>query len=203
MGNKRSDSLTAFQEAIRLQELLTNLGNGRIVALLILSFLVCTAFAPVFYFLKEYGQEIGVTNPGWFLTLSTLAEIGVRLFGGSLMDRVSKVKLLAGSLVWLTIGHLAMAVIREEAIFYGIGLYLGLGWGVCMPLLHGLVFDISEPRFRALNTNLSFEMFQAGFVAGPLFAGAILVYSGYAALFWACAAILAVSLASVPCLLRR
>lgn len=202
MGKGRSEALSASAEPIRFQELLDNLKDRRIASMLILSLLVWTAFAPVFYFLKEYGQQIGVANPGWFLTLSTLTEIGVRLFGGSLLDKANKAKLMAGSLVWLTVGYMAMAIIKGEALFYSTGLFLGLGWGVCMPLLNGLMFDISEPRFRALNTNLSFEMFQAGFVVGPFLGGIILVHYGYGALFYGCAAILATSLASVFCLRR-
>ncbi len=58
-----------------------------------------------------------------------------------------------------------------------------------MPVLSGLMFDVSEPRFRALNTNLAFEMFQAGFFVGPLAGGAILVHSGYSWLYYACACV--------------
>ena len=58
-----------------------------------------------------------------------------------------------------------------------------------MPVLSGLVFDVSQPKFRAINTNLAMEMFQAGFV-GPGRGGAILVTWGYSALYYACGGIL-------------
>jgi MFS family permease len=69
------------------------------------------------------------------------------------------------------------------------GLVMGLGWGVALPVLSGLVFDVSEPRMRALNTNLSMVMFQGGFSLGPLAGGALLAQWGFAVLFYACAAL--------------
>jgi MFS family permease len=138
---------------------------------------------------KDYGIKIGIPNPGWFFTLSTFTEIAVRLVAGSLFDKLGKAWVLAGSLAWLVAGYIAMAHLSEPTTFYAMGLLLGLGWGVAMPVLSGLVFDVSEPRFRALNTNLSFEMFQAGFFVGPLAGGAILVHLGYSALYYACGCI--------------
>jgi len=82
----------------------------------------------------------------------------------------------------------------DPTVFYAMGLFMGLGWGVAMPVLSGLVFDLSEVRFRALNTNLSMQMFQAGFLVGPLVGAPILAHFGYVGLYYACCG---VSLAGV------
>jgi predicted MFS family arabinose efflux permease len=184
-----SDGPDPASRAIRWQDVKQNLRDFRILLLLFLSLVVWTAFAPIFFFLKDYGIKIGIPNPGWFFTLSTFTEIAVRLVAGSLFDKLGKAWVLAGSLAWLVAGYIAMAHLSEPTTFYAMGLLLGLGWGVAMPVLSGLVFDVSEPRFRALNTNLSFEMFQAGFFVGPLAGGAILVHLGYSALYYACGCI--------------
>jgi predicted MFS family arabinose efflux permease len=184
-----SDGPDRSSVVLRWQDVKENLKDSRILLLLFLSLVVWTAFTPIFFFLKDYGTKIGVPNPGWFFTLSTFTEIAVRLVAGSLFDKVGKAWALAGSLAWLAAGYIAMAHLSEPTTFYAMGLLLGLGWGVAMPVLSGLVFDVSEPRFRALNTNLSFEMFQAGFFVGPLAGGAILVHSGYLALYYACGGI--------------
>jgi predicted MFS family arabinose efflux permease len=181
-----SDGPDRSSSVLRWQDVKENLKDSRILLLLFLSLVVWTAFTPIFFFLKDYGTKIGIPNPGWFFTLSTFTEIGVRLVAGSLFDKVGKAWALAGSLAWLAAGYIAMAHLSEPTTFYAMGLLLGLGWGVAMPVLSGLVFDVSEPRFRALNTNLSFEMFQAGLFVGPLAGGAILVHSGYSALYYAC-----------------
>jgi MFS family permease len=87
----------------------------------------------------------------------------------------------------LCVGYLLLAHVSTATPFFGTALVLGLGWGVSMPLLSGLMFDISQPRFRALNSNLAMEMFQAGFFIGPLAGGAILLRWDYAGLYLACA----------------
>jgi predicted MFS family arabinose efflux permease len=64
------------------------------------------------------------------------------------------------------------------------------------------MYDISEPKFRALNSNLAMEMFQAGFFFGPLAGGLILAESGYSLLYYACGLLLLASVA-VALRLRR
>jgi MFS family permease len=173
-------------DRIGWQDLTSNLKDYSILLLMVLSLLVWTCFTPVFFFLKGYGDKIGVPNPGWFFTLSTMTEIGVRLVAGHLFDRLDKAKVLVGATAGLALGYFMLAHLSNATIFYAMGLLLGLGWGVAMPVLSGLVFDVSEPRFRALNTNLSMEMFQAGFFVGPVVGGVILANWGYAALYYSC-----------------
>jgi MFS family permease len=93
-----------------------------------------------------------------------------------------------------------MAHASDSTTFYAMGVVLGLGWGVAMPVLSGLTFDVSQPRFRALNTNLAMEMFQCGFFIGPLAGGFILVHSSYTTLYYACAGLLFAGLAAGPAL---
>jgi MFS family permease len=174
-------------------DLWENLSDRSILLVLFLSLTIWTTFAPVFFFLKDYGTGIGIANPGWFFTLSIFTEIAVRLFAGSFFDKMDKRKLLAFSMAWLGLGYLAIIYFRGDVLFNALGLFMGLGWGVALPVLSGLVFDISAPRFKALNTNLSMVLFQGGFFLGPLAGGAILVQWGYAALYFACALVQAVS----------
>ncbi len=51
---------------------------------------------------------------------------------GSLFDRMNKVSLVAGSLAAIGLGYLALANFFGPVMFYGLGIFLGLGWGVAM-----------------------------------------------------------------------
>ncbi len=186
----RSDADVTARARNGLQEVIDNVKQWRIVILLVLSLLVWTSFTPVFYFLNGYGDTLGIANAGWFFTLSTFTEILVRVVAGSLFDKFDKAKMLIASLATLGLGYVMLAHVSDPTLFFGIGLWLGLGWGVAMPLLSGLVFDVSEPRFRALNSNLAMVMFQAGFLVGPWLGGAILLQWGYRPLYYSCAGIL-------------
>ena len=175
-----------------------NLKDKQIFSLLLISLLVYTAFAPVFFFLKGYALKIGITNPGWFFTLSTFMEIAVRLLGGPLLDKGSKIRSLVFSLSGLVVAYFILAHTSGLFLFYGLGLGFGICWGVAMPLLNGLIFDNSEPRFRAVNTNLAMVMFQGGFFLGPLLGGWILNDWDYKILYYACGRMILAALALVP-----
>ena len=203
-GAGRGTTHQGHGERLRWADLVEDLHNFNVCRLLVVSLIVWTAFTAVFYFVKGYGQQIGIANPGWFFTLSTFAEISVRLVAGSYFDKLDKGRLLVGSMVWLVAGYVLLASVPAAVAFYGLGVLLGLGWGVAMPVISGLVFDISPIKFRALNINLTFEMFQGGFFLGPVLGGALLLTGGYSAVFYFCGGIslLAVA-AAIPLIAAR
>lgn len=175
-----------------------NLKDRRVVALLLVMLLLYSGYTPVFFFLEGYAQKINIANPGLFFTLSTVSEIGVRLLAGGLFDRLSKARLAAVSLVAVGLGYLALAHLSGPAMFYGLGVYLGLGWGVVMPVLNALMFDISPARLRGLNTNLGVQMFQGGFFVGPFVGGLALSHGDFRFLYYLCAALTLCAIALLP-----
>jgi predicted MFS family arabinose efflux permease len=179
-------------------EVVENLKDRQIFSLLLISLLVYTAFAPVFFFLKGYALKVGIANPGWFFSLSTFMEIAVRLFAGTLLDKGSKVRSLAISLIALSGAYIFLAHTANPILFYGLGLAFGLCWGVAMPLMNGLIFDCSAPRFRALNTNLGMVMFQGGFFLGPLFGGWIIGDGSFHMLYYICSFMILTALLLLP-----
>jgi predicted MFS family arabinose efflux permease len=193
-----SEEEPSHPQPIGKRELVQNMKDRRILSLLVISLLLYIAFTPVFYFLKGYGDKIGIANPGWFFTLSTFTEIGVRLFGGPFFDRTKKGRLLAYSLVALAVAYPVLANTSGKALFYALGLFFGLCWGISMPLLNGLLFDLSPQKLRPLNTNLGVEMFQGGLFLGPMAGGWILGAWGYAPLYYFCGLLIVASLALIP-----
>ncbi len=182
------------------RDILENLKDRRISILLLLMLLLYSSYTPVFFFLEGYGKVLGIANPGLFFTLSTVSEIGVRLFAGSLFDRTNKVILIAGSLVAVGLGYVALAYLSGAFMLYCLGIFLGLGWGVVMPVLNALMFDISPPSLKSLNTNLGVQMFQGGFFLGPFIGGLILAHWDFRVLYFSCAVFAFVSVALTPLL---
>jgi predicted MFS family arabinose efflux permease len=182
------------QDRLRKEEIWDNLRDPRIRTLLGASLLIFTAFAPVFFFVKSFAGQIGVANPGWFFTISTGMEIGVRLIGGAYFDRTDKRRMLALSLGLLVCTYAALALSKSVLMFFGLAAIMGLGWGVALPMLNSLIFDFSSPRLRPLNANLGFEMFQGGLFLGPWLGAWLLAKTSYLVLFMSCAASLGAAL---------
>jgi predicted MFS family arabinose efflux permease len=186
------------RQSISVREAYENLNNRQVLVLLLITLILYSSFTPVFYFIKGYGTQIGIGNPGLFFTVVILTMIGFRVTLGILFDKFRKLTLLAVSLTWLTAGYVWLAFVTGPVTFYVLAAFLGLGWGMAMPVLNALIFDCSDSRFRGLNINLSQEALQAGFLLGPLIGGWIVAGSDYRTLFIVCALFSLATLALVP-----
>jgi len=190
-------------QRLTIRDLTENLKDRRVVILLLLMLLLYSGFTPVFFFLEGYAKKTAIPTPGIFFTLSTMTEIGVRVFAGSFFDRMNKVPIIAGSFAAIGLGYLALAYLSGAVMLYCLGIFLGLGWGVVMPVLNGLMFDVSPAQVKGLNTNLGVQMFQGGFFLGPFIGGMVLAHGDFRELFSLCAVFAFVSVALTPLLVTR
>ena len=175
------------------KDILEDLKNVVILSILAAMLLLYSGCALVFFFLDSYGRSIGIEGTGFFLTLSTIAEIGVRLVAGSFFDRFNKIRLATWTMAGLAISYVCLAHVPGRATFFALGVFLGLGWGVAMPVFSGLMFDISEAKFRAFNINLTMQMFQGGFFLGPFLGAPVVTHWGFTTLFYMSAVFSALS----------
>ena len=176
------------QGRLKGREVLDDVLDPNILVTLVAMLLLYIGHALVFFFLDGYGRSVWIRDTGFFLTLSTLGEIGVRLAAGPLFDRVKKARLAGWSLIGITLGYGALGFVSDRTLFFSLGVILGLGWGTAMPVMNGLMFDLSLPKFRAFNINLGLQMFQGGFFLGPIIGGPVVIHWGFPVLFQICAA---------------
>ncbi len=181
---KSHDSETTLNTSrYTIRDGLLNLRNPQVWSLLVINLIVWTSFTTIFFFLKGFGDKIGIPNPGLFFTVSTFTEMAVRVLAGHLFDRADKRLLLMASIMILVGGYVSIGMVSGPTGFFILAFTLGLGWGIILPVINGFLFDVSEPEFRGLNANLATQMFQAGFSLGPLAGGMILSHYGYFSLF--------------------
>ena len=165
------------------RDLLTDIKGPKVATLLVVQLLLYSSYTIVFFFLKEYAHGQGIENPGFFFTIATAAMIAVRVTGAAFFDRFSKAAIAGLSLAGLAASYYALGALCRPETFYILALIMGLGWGVAMPVVLALIFDVSEPRFRSMNLNLSLLMMQGGFFLGPFGGGVIISRGGYGLLY--------------------
>ncbi|MCX5815435.1 MAG: MFS transporter [Proteobacteria bacterium] len=168
------------------EEILGNFGDRGVLMLLLINILLYTGYSMAFFFLAGYCSSKGIANPGLFFTIAVLVMIAVRFSFAVLFDRFSKFAITAVCMVGLAACYLSLPFVTGKAGFYTIAFFTGLGWGIAMPLLLAVMFDISPPSFRGLNLNMSVAMVFVGFFVSPLAGGFILERSGYDMLFYFC-----------------
>lgn len=166
-----------------------DLASGPVRMLLAVNVVFYSAYTSLFFFFKDFGTVRGMRNPGFFFTVAMAVMIIVRLAGSRYFDRMKKARASAASMGILAVCHVALGFSEGPGAFLFFAAVFGVLWGVGIPLLMALIFDISEARFRGLNMNLSLVMMQAGFFLGPLVGGLILARWGYVPLFIFCGAL--------------
>ncbi|MHC4874026.1 MAG: MFS transporter, partial [Planctomycetota bacterium] len=174
--------------------LLENLKQGKILCLLTANGMVISVFAVIFFFMKKFTADAKIGDPGLFFTIATFAMIGVRIFLGRLFDKFNKAVLAIASLVVLAAGLFLLSSFASLNIFYAAAVVYGIGIGAVTPLMNGLMFTISKPIYRGLNTNLMLEMVDVGFFTGPvLCAFAINQGLSQTNIIWGCIGLVAVA----------
>ena len=167
--------------------IIASLRQRQVLLLLIAGLLLYGGYSAAFFHLRGLGQALGLSNGGLFFSIATLVMIGVRLAGGWLFDRYSKVRLSVLGFGVIAIAYAVLPWVPNTAAFLGLACLLGLGWGAVMPLQSALMFEVSGVASRALNQNLLLVCMQAGFFLGPALGGVLLCATGFAGLFVAAA----------------
>lgn len=192
-----SPHASVARNRLPFSDIVRNLKDVRIYSLLTAMLLLYCGHALVFFFLDGYGRSIGVHDTGFFLTLTSIGEIGIRLTAGNFFDRMNKVRLSIWTLIGLAAGYTALALAPSASFFFAVGIVLGLGWGIAMPVFNSLMFDMSSSEFKAFNTNLGQQMFQGGFFIGPFLGAWTVQHGGFPPLFYLCAIMALASAAAV------
>jgi len=176
----------ALRKGVGLGGLMESLKTVPVVLVLVVNILFYSAYTILFYFLRDFGEEKGMNNPGFFFTLAMIVMIVIRAAGSRYFDRANKARLSAVCLVALAICHPLFHFANIEWVFLALSVIFGVLWGVAIPLIMALLFDISEARFRGLNLNLGLVTMQVGFFVGPLVGGLMVASWGYGMLFVFC-----------------
>lgn len=156
-------------------------GVSRMLGASLLVFLGSTL---LFFFMKDVGTRLGLTNAGLFFTVSTGATILVRAGGSALFDRLDKRRTLGTALLLLATCQAAFGLVRTPFAFLAVAAVFGGCMGVALPLVQSLLFLAADPSRRGLTANLMLSTMDAGYALGP-WAGGMILAAGlsHAALF--------------------
>lgn len=151
--------------------------------LLLAGLLLYSGYSAAFFYLRSLGEALGLSAGGLFFSVATATMILVRLAGGWVFDRFSKVGLSVAGFVMMAVAYALLPWTPSMAVFLGLAVALGLGWGAVMPLQSALMFDLSPPADRSLNQNLLLVCMQAGFFLGPALGARLWSDAGFSGLF--------------------
>lgn len=164
----------------------TNLTQLPVALLLLMNLSYFALWGSLFFLFKGFAAEQGLANVGSFFAVMTGLMIVIRLLAGRLFDVMDKIRLMMVSFVLIAAGNLALDHLAGSWSVPLVALLFGLGMGAGYPAVNGLMFEVSAPRFRALNANLMLFTVHGGFFIGPAIGGALVVRQGYHGYFLFC-----------------
>ncbi len=175
-----------------------------IALLLLLNMSYVANWGSMFFLFKGFAQQQGLANVGAFFTAQMVSMILIRLLAVRLFDEIEKAWLVGICFLSIALGHLALDHLPGTWAVPFVGVIFGLGMGIGYPAINGLMFEVSVPRFRALNANLMLFAVQAGYFLGPVVGGPLVALGGYHVYFLASSGLACVSAAlAVVARIRR
>ena len=184
---------------ISLGDMYRNVFTAPIALVLGLNALYIVTFSSLFFLAKGLFQSLGYADVGYYFSIQMCCMIAVRVLGNRLFDRVRKITLIRWSFALSAVSFVLAARATDLVGLYGSSLAMGIGMGMGSPALYALMFHISPPEYKALDSNLMMLSLQIGHFLGPFLGTWIMHRMGYDGFLLADAAIslLAVALCSI------
>lgn len=158
----------APDKPLGMKAMVRNARRKPVAMLLLLSACYVSVFSMVYFLSKVYFQTLGVTSVGPFFSLQTACIIVVRLTASHLFDRLRKMRLIAFCFALSGISCALAATATGLPQLLAAAVVMGVGMGAGAPALNSLMFSISEPELRGVNSNLVTMAMQLGSFLGPL-----------------------------------
>ena len=155
-----------------LRSIKSMLANPVLICVLLISFSVIfvvslrSSFLPILLQTKGFGPgTIGFLLSGFAVSMTV-----VRLFIGRLMGQVSRVKLMAATMLLLVLGVSVLPLFASREVLTAELLIFGLGFGMSQPLTMVMVSDISH---SGLAMGLRFSVVNLAAFLSPLLMGGV------------------------------
>lgn len=152
-----------------------DLFEPRVLAPCIVMLCLGYSYGTVYTLIPDFGEHVGIKNPGLLFTYMTIASLVVRLIGGRASDTFGRKPVLqiCAAMVLLSMGAVALAESKLHLIL-AIAFY-GLAQGATSPTLIAWATDLSDPYFRGRGVASVYIFMEFGIGFGAFASG--LVYA--------------------------
>lgn len=164
--------------------MLDSLRTPRTALVLLINAVYYLNFSALFFLAKSLFASRDLGGVGLFFSIQTALMILIRLFASRLFDEVKKTLLILWCYALTAAGFGLLFFAHGPLLETASALVLGLGMGVGPPALNALMYALSDPPLKAVNSNLMVMALQAGNFLGPVLGGlavGLLGHSGFLA----------------------
>jgi len=150
----------------QLKVAITDVFEPSVMPSAIVMFLSAVSSGIIFVITPDMSEYLGIKNKGWFFGIYVISTILIRLFTGSLSDKIGRRKTLIIGSVFL-IASMLLVGLAKDVFTYTIGaVVFGLATGVMSPTQFAWTADLSHKDRRGVGAGTMFIALEIGIMFG-------------------------------------
>jgi MFS family permease len=134
----------------------------------VVMFLTATCSGIIFVLTPDISGYLGIQNKGWFFGVYVIATIAVRLFSGSISDKIGRRKTMIIGVTILIISMLLIGYSRDWYSYTFAAVIFGVATGITSPTLFAWTADLSHHDRRGVGAGTLFIALELGIMVGSL-----------------------------------
>lgn len=120
----------------------------------------------IFVVTPDISNYLGIANKGWFFGMYILSTIFIRLFTGSLSDKIGRRQTLIIGCVFLFISMILIGQSKSIEMYTISALLFGVATGISSPTLFAWTADLSPEHRRGIGAGTIFISLECGIMMG-------------------------------------
>jgi MFS family permease len=132
----------------------------------IVMFLSAYCSGIIFVLTPDMSKYVGIHNKGWFFIFYVVCTIFVRLFFGSLSDKIGRRKTLAIGMFILIVSMVLIGYSTTPLAYSIASIVFGFATGITSPTLFAWTADLSAIHRRGIGAGTMFIALELGIMAG-------------------------------------
>lgn len=134
----------------------------------VVMFLTATSSGIIFVITPDISNFLGINNKGWFFGIYVISTILIRLFSGSLSDRIGRRKTLLIGNLFLIIAMLLIGLSTTINSYTFAAIIFGCATGISSPTLFAWTADLSHIDRRGVGSGTMFIALEGGIMLGSI-----------------------------------
>lgn len=124
-------------------------------------------------FITLYGDEVGISNVGWFFTINAVFMFLIRPLSGKVFDKKGPIWALVPGILFTFLGVLVLSYVKSTFMLILSAIAYGIGFGTVQPSLLAWAVNMAAPERRGAANGTFFSAFDIGIGVGSAILGGL------------------------------